>query len=614
MRPQMISAGRLGALAFALALCAAPAATACGGFFCSLQQPVDQVGEQILFAVDGKDVTAHIQIQYQGEASSFSWVLPLPTVPEFAVGTDVLFQRLRALTDPKFEIDWQNDAGCNYKNQCPCRLQAASGGGTGAGGNGNVTVVAEGEVGPFQYQVVESEDGTALFDWLNENGYDQPPEAAGLIQYYTNQSFVFVALKLQKGKSTGDLQPIVVKYQSDTFACIPLKLTSVAASENMPVFSWVLAEARAVPMNYFHVTLNPKTYDWINCATPKDENDFWCGQPSGQVDCQAKYIEMVSAAADAANGHAFVTEFAGESALMADQIYTEGQYDVTKLEAAATPGAFLQELLSQSFPRNTLMQEVIKAAIPKPAEADLPEQCKDDRDFYSTGGIDECVKHMPEGWTFDPVAMAADVKERIVAPMEEAQALFGTHAYLTRLFTTVSPDEMTKDPVFSFNPDLPDVSNVHTVVAKAECKPGDSSAAQKVTLTFDDGEQVALEGDFPQCQGWLGGWAEAGSGGGAIAPADAAAEVQVMHETGEPEAVPAANIDSKEAEIEARTPVAGGPAGGTGGGSAAPGSGSGGSSSGCAAGGGGAPTSGLLLLVLLLACGIARARGVASAR
>ena len=34
--------------------------------------------------------------------------------------------------------------------------------------------------------------------------------------------------------------------------------------------------------------------------------------------------------------------------------------------------------------------------------------------------------------------------------------------YLTRLLTIVSPEEMTKDPIFAFNPDLPDVSNQHT--------------------------------------------------------------------------------------------------------------------------------------------------------
>ena len=35
------------------------------------------------------------------------------------------------------------------------------------------------------------------------------------------------------------------------------------------------------------------------------------------------------------------------------------------------------------------------------------------------------------------------------------------HDYLTRLYTTMSADEMTIDPEFVVDPGLPDVSNVH---------------------------------------------------------------------------------------------------------------------------------------------------------
>jgi hypothetical protein len=64
--------------------------------------PVDQTGENILFATDGATVEAHIQIQYQGEAPKFAWVLPLPAVPELRVGSQLLFQALLAGTVPSY--------------------------------------------------------------------------------------------------------------------------------------------------------------------------------------------------------------------------------------------------------------------------------------------------------------------------------------------------------------------------------------------------------------------------------------------------------------------------------------------------------------------------------
>jgi hypothetical protein len=44
---------------------------------------------------------------------------------------------------------------------------------------------------------------------------------------------------------------------------------------------------------------------------------------------------------------------------------------------------------------------------------------------------------------------------------ETAKLLFQQYPYLTRLYTEISPEEMTLDPVFDLSPGQPDVSNVH---------------------------------------------------------------------------------------------------------------------------------------------------------
>lgn len=45
------------------------------------------------------------------------------------------------------------------------------------------------------------------------------------------------------------------------------------------------------------------------------------------------------------------------------------------------------------------------------------------------------------------------------------------HPTLSRLYTTLSAEEMTLDPIFTFNPDLEDVSNQHTAERVIECRP-----------------------------------------------------------------------------------------------------------------------------------------------
>src|SRR4051794_36008272 len=86
-------------LALGAALCTLPErAQACGGFFCSVSQPVNQAAERIIFADNGDGtITEVIQISYEGPSKNFSWVLPISTVPEgddLAVASDVAFARL----------------------------------------------------------------------------------------------------------------------------------------------------------------------------------------------------------------------------------------------------------------------------------------------------------------------------------------------------------------------------------------------------------------------------------------------------------------------------------------------------------------------------------------
>src|SRR3954447_19744894 len=96
----------LGGLAVAVAAFSVPRpSVACGGTFCDSgprAMAVDQKGENILFAMGGGKVEAHIQIQYNGDAARFAWVLPVPALPEIEVGSQAIFQSLLSGTVPRF--------------------------------------------------------------------------------------------------------------------------------------------------------------------------------------------------------------------------------------------------------------------------------------------------------------------------------------------------------------------------------------------------------------------------------------------------------------------------------------------------------------------------------
>lgn len=321
-----------------------PGVSACGGLFCQ-NTPVDQVGERIVFSVnDDETITSLIEIQYFGEAEDFSWVLPIPEaiaaddlqVPD---GGDQVFDELHSFTDVR--IIAPPEPGC----ASDARVTTMQAEDASVEESGDVEIFASGEVGPFGFDVIGSDDPMALITWLRDNNYRVDPPMEPLIDVYVEEQFAFVAMRLLQGESADSISPIEITYPG-TKPMIPLRLTAVAAQNQMPIWTWIFADAQAVPENYSHMEIKTEELTF---------NEF------GGND----YVRLVQRRADALGGQAFITEFA-----------------------------------------------------------------------TSTDNININIDH-----------------PYLVEKMD-------SHQYLTRLATYIDPAEMTVDPVFGFDADRPDVSNI----------------------------------------------------------------------------------------------------------------------------------------------------------
>ncbi len=524
----------------ALALTLPAPALACGGFFC-FTQPIDQSAERILYVQQDGKITVHIQISYTGKDKEFSWVLPLLAVPELGIGSDSVFSVLEQATAPIFQLDWQNKKDCwGYS---PCQFDASAGGVPGDKGNGEggVQVLKQQKVGPYDSVVLKGGSAKELIEWLNKNGYQQPTETAPLVDVYVNGGYVFLALKLQNDKDAGDIAPIVVT-MDDAHPCLPIRLTAIATQPDMPIVAWMLGKYRAIPKNFLHVVVNDATINWLQPGT--------------------NYKTVISKAVDQASGHAFATEYAQPTSKFTAK-FAQPTWDTKKLETISDPGKFLQKLLQDNYPRTTQMQGLIRKHIKKPAEYESVP----DNEFYNCIQCEGCsskpcsdYKSATALLPFDPAAFAKDIQANIVKPLTEVQVHFETQKYLTRMYTTLSADEMDKDPIFAWNPDLPDVDRVHKAKAEPICKAGNNQA-HEVKLTFADGHEltVPVPKDTGGCMFDTVGSVGVGEGKGAIVSAGGqpAARVEVLDESGPPFAIDprvADKVDAALNEVELGKP------------------------------------------------------------
>lgn len=511
------------ALATALVGATAAPASACGGFFCSFL-PIEQTGEQIVFAVEPGKVTATIQIAYQGEAQDFAWVVPVSGVPDIRLGAQGYFGAVEQATAPQWYLDWKwGDGQCGFFSP---EDDFAGGPPQADGGGDEVVVLAEEQVGPFETVTLAAKDATKLIEWLDGHGFFQPEGSVDIMEHYVDQGLNFVAMKLAQDEGTGDIQPIVLEMASDE-PCVPLVLTRIAAQPDMPVKVWVFGAARAVPTNWYNVVVNEKKIDWLNYG--------------------ANYAEVAKQAVDDAAGHGFITEFAGKHA-MGKQLWSADRYDTAALAKLSDPAQFLDAMLSQGFPRDAQIQALIRKHLPMPAADALPEDCKDETAFYNWNK-ETCLQLLAPG-AFDATRFADDLETRVVVPLRDAQTQIDAHPYLTRLYTTVSPDEMTRDPMFALSAELPDVSNVHRADAEGTCDDNgmNSGMIKDITITLSSGETIFIAGPINQ---WGGDYVFVDPAPGEAA----AARIERLAPTGPPTLVAIADVKATEAAIEAKDPT-----------------------------------------------------------
>ncbi|MEZ4448252.1 MAG: DUF2330 domain-containing protein [Nannocystaceae bacterium] len=436
-------------------------ADACGGFFCDSGpqgMPVDQSGENILFAFDGDSVEVHIQIAYDPntDASKFSWVIPVSALPEFYVGSEVLFDNVLNGTVPFYGYTTSNelcgdgtDVGTGTGGFDPTTTTTA--GTSSSTGTGGPTIVYEATVGAFDVVVLQGGNTDEVVQWLNDNGYQQDPEAVPILDAYLKEGNLFAAFKLAPADKPV-VHPVVLRYQG-VEPCVPIRLTRIAAVEDMDIRVFFLGDHRAIPTNYRHVLVNPLKIDWSTFGD--------------------NYKEVVTAAVDAfkAEGNAFVTEYAGPSAVISPFGLLDLSWD-PKVFNGLWPTDVVDELTKQSLVycydygevvcayNHPLIQGLLLEHLPP------PDGVSPDEFYYCLSCYEGMIDLLKWG---DGSAFADAFAERIYDPGLRAENLLKSKPYVTRMYTTISPHEMLEDPVFFENPDLPPIDSLRMAQRYLRC-------------------------------------------------------------------------------------------------------------------------------------------------
>ncbi|EDM76916.1 hypothetical protein PPSIR1_37544 [Plesiocystis pacifica SIR-1] len=477
-----------------LGVLAPSAAQACGGTFCDQGpqvMPVDQTGETILFWLDESQAEpfteAHIQIAYEGDAERFAWIVPVMAAPEVLVSSQRLFDNLLNATVPTFTLQFQTSDCIGDDSVSLCGgVSSFEGdfiGDTGFSsfgddevggeeGGGGIEIIDRGLAGAFEYVVLTGSTVDEVVDWLDEAGYAQDEDAPPILQEYLDEDFLFVALKLQSGAGVDEIHPLAIRYPG-TEPCIPIRLTRIAAVEDMAVRALFLGDQRVASSNWPMVDLNFAALDWVGNTA-------------------ASYEELVSLAVDEAGGRAFTTEYAGTSALVNQNGIYSASWNAAAF-AEIDPTLVVEQLDAQGLYEcgfddwgegeeicqftHPQVQALLEKYLPVPLGVD-PMEFWGDLAMYADG-IDL------DAWMASP-GFSADFEERIVIPGQHGIEMLDGSSQLTRLYTRISPHEMIEDPLFH-ETELGPVDNSYSATQISDC-----NGEVPDYLELDGGRTLAL--------------------------------------------------------------------------------------------------------------------------
>jgi hypothetical protein len=244
-------------------------AHACGGCFVPSESTV-VTGHRMAFAVSPTQTVLWDQIQYAGDPSEFSWVLPVKRGAYVQVANDAFFDVL----DPATAIAVQappegcsvgsgaDGFGCGASAEDRTSLAGVAEGTSGGfNGENGVDVLHEGSVGPYETVTVASEDPNALVVWLTSNGYVVPDSIVPVIDGYVEEGFDFIALKLQPGQGVRQMKPVRV-VTPGSGPVLPLRMVAAGVGAKVDLVLFVIGEGRYQAKDFDNVLLAPELVSW----------------------------------------------------------------------------------------------------------------------------------------------------------------------------------------------------------------------------------------------------------------------------------------------------------------------------------------------------------------
>lgn len=359
-------------------LSGARTAAACGALFTSSTASAISSDFRAVMVPGDSTTTWVVQTAYSGDATAFTWVLPIPgLVHDSQAGTvsTESFSQLINATDPRFTPSDDGGGGC---------AAGKSDAGFNSRGGGGVEVLQVIDAGVYDLTVLDADVSADLTGWLTEQGYSVPAAAEAALDAYAADGWYFLAVRVDGAAVAGEVTglPALAFTLDSTRTVFPLAVSATSAAEEIGVAVFTLASSRWQPVEGY--------------ATP-ELGDRYEDDPG---DFSSWYEDKVREAQG--GGRAWVLEYAGDlgeaySGATASDTAWYGYSDATPMLDELVAGGLLSQAQADDAGFVTRYRAFLSPAL---LTDDLSLEDSGDLNAYAVDMTDEapgCAGLLPPG-------------------------------------------------------------------------------------------------------------------------------------------------------------------------------------------------------------------------
>ena len=245
-----------------------PAFGFCGFYVAQADTDLFNQASKVVIARDGERTVLTMINDYQGEASEFAMVIPVPTFltrEQINVGDMAAVDHLDAYTAPRL-VEYFDSDPCAIQERMLRLSMADSVPAPKAkkvqrqrAEELGVTIEASYTVGEYDILILSAEESDGLGTWLRENRYRVPDGASRILGSYLKQGMRFfvakVNLEAQAESGFNNLRPLQIAFESRKFM-LPIRLGTLNADGPQELFVFLLSRTgRIETTNYRTVRL-----------------------------------------------------------------------------------------------------------------------------------------------------------------------------------------------------------------------------------------------------------------------------------------------------------------------------------------------------------------------